>query len=397
MLVSIFVLSAGAWYIMTPAERERVVRAVVSHVPKLKAASRALRRDHDELLDKMLRERTPWPLATPLIALLNLALYTWMQLDPGVSAVEMFGNFGPRTTNGEWWRLVTSMFVHDSAWRLLLNMTALLQVGLLLERLVGSLTFSVVYLVAGVLASLLALSTSQGTPVFGASAAVFGIYGLLMASWMWGACQRADSTIRLRTIKAFAPLAMVFSVVNLAGGGDRSAVECLGLATGFACGVLMARPVRVSKPSTRRVATIAAAGAYLAIVASVPLRGVSDVRPTLAKVLGIEQRTSAAYDAALVEFRAGRLPRQQLAQLIDRQVLPELRIARFDVQALSRPPREHQPLVQAAEIYTLRRMESWKVRSRALRNADWRQLQNADALERAALQRLEPIRSWGGA
>jgi hypothetical protein len=214
---------------------------------------------------------------------------------------------------------------------------------------------------------------------------------------MWGVCQRADSTIRLRTIKAFAPLAMVFSVVNLAGGGDRSAVECLGLATGFACGVLMARPVRVSKPSTRRVATIAAAGAYLAIVASVPLRGVSDVRPTLAKVLGIEQRTSAAYDAALVEFRAGRLPRQQLAQLIDRQVLPELRIARFDVQALSRPPREHQPLVQAAEIYTLRRMESWKVRSRALRNADWRQLQNADALERAALQRLEPIRSWGGA
>jgi hypothetical protein len=59
---------------------------------------------------------------------------------------------------------------------------------------------------------------------------------------------------------------------------------------------------------------------------------------------------------------------------------------------LDRPPREHVPLVQAAELYALRRLESWKLRARALRTGDWRQLRNAEALERAALAKLEMVR-----
>ena len=59
----------------------------------------------------------------------------------------------------------------------------------------------------------------------------------------------------------------------------------------------------------------------------------------------------------------------------------------------NRPPREHQAIVQAAEIYALRRIESWKLRSRALRTADWRQLRNADALEHAALEKLSLVKA----
>jgi hypothetical protein len=47
--------------------------------------------------------------------------------------------------------------------------------------------------------------------------------------------------------------------------------------------------------------------------------------------------------------------------------------------------------VQAGELYALRRIEGWKLRSRALRSADWRQLRNADAVERAALEKLRIV------
>lgn len=169
--------------------------------------------------------------------------------------------------------------------------------------------------------------------------------------------------------------------------------ECLGLVTGFTCGVLMGRSFRISKPPMRRVASVVAAGAYLAIVASVPLRGVSDPRPVLASVVAVEERTVVAYDAAVEDFRTGRIDQKELAQVIDRHVLPQLQFVRFELQQLSRAPREHLPLVQAAEIYTLRRMESWKIRANALRNGNSRRLRDAEEVERTALDRLKKIRA----
>jgi rhomboid protease GluP len=46
-------------------------------------------------------------------------------------------NFGPRTTNGEWWRLLTATVLHAHLPHLIFNMIALLMVGPIMERLVG--------------------------------------------------------------------------------------------------------------------------------------------------------------------------------------------------------------------------------------------------------------------
>jgi rhomboid protease GluP len=395
MLLSAVVIAALVWYIMTPAERERAVRAsaraVARVLPWAKTVVKVFRRDRDELLEQMLRQRTPWPIVTLLIAALNVGLYVWMRADASVPLVDSLSNFAPRTANGEWWRLVTAAFLHANLFLLVLNVTAVVQVGLMLERLVGSLTFMAVYLVAAVFANLAALSASQVDTTMGASGGVFGIYGLLIATWMWGTLQHSDSTMRLRTVKAFAPVAALCAILNLVTDGLPVRAECLGLVTGFTCGVLLGRSFRVSKPPVRRVASIAAAGAYLAIVAAVPLRGVSDPRPVLASVVAVEQRTMQAYDAALDDFRSGRIDQKGLALVIDRQVLPQLQFARFELQRIGRAPREHLPLIQAAEIYTLRRIESWKIRSRALRDGNSRQLRNAEDIERVALDRLRKI------
>ena len=392
MLISLIVLAGVIWYLMTPMERERAVRAVVGYLPRVKTFALLFRTERDELLEQVLRERTPWPLATPLIAALNVSVYLWIHFDAQVPVVDLLGNFGPITTNGEWWRLVTAAFVHTSLVHVVLNTAAVVQAGLLLERLVGSLTFAAVYLSACMLSNVLALSGAPVTTLYGASGAVFGVYGFTIALWMWGTFQHAETTVRLRTIKRLAPFATVYVVFALISEQMATTAECMGLVAGFGCGLLTARPVRLHKPPIRRVATTLAASAYFTVSAVVPLWGISDVRPVLASIEEIEQRTASAYDAEVNKFRKGRIDRLELADVIERRIIPDLHRGRVALHGLNRTPSDHLSRVQAAEIYTLRRIEGWKIRATALRSSDPKKLRHADAVERAALESFGKIR-----
>ena len=111
--------------------------------------------------------------------------------DEAETLVSWGASFGPRTTNGEWWRLVASMFVHTGSFQLLVNCAALVQLGLILERLVGHVTFAAVYLAAACLRASCSLSDYPMGISSGASGAIFGLYGLLLASTAWIAVLRA--------------------------------------------------------------------------------------------------------------------------------------------------------------------------------------------------------------
>jgi rhomboid protease GluP len=393
MLIVLVVLIALAWYVMTPEERGRALRVAVGVIPRLNAAVLPFRSRQDDALERVLRERTPWPVATPLLVAVNLGVYVWTLQAGDAPVAELLGSFAPKTTNGEWWRLVSSTFVHLTALHLVLNLVAFAQAGIVVERLAGSATFLVVYLAAGLLAGLVDVSVAPVSTITGASGAVFGIYGFVVASWMWGTFQHATSTVRLQTIVRLAPVAVAFGAVNLATGDVAAPAEAAGLVTGFGCGVFMGRFVRVSKPPARRVATIVATCAYIALVVAAPLRGVIDVRPALADLLAAEERTAAAYDAAVREFRSGRSQRQVLTEAIDREVIPELLRVQAALVALGRPPREHAALMDAARTFTQMRIESWTIRAAALGRGDARGLREADTAERAAGAVLERVRT----
>lgn len=79
--------------------------------------------------------------------------------------------------HGEWWRLITSAFLHYGPFHLLLNMLALWWFGSALERRIGSGRFIALYLVSGVAGSAGALLLDPTTPTVGASGAIFGILG----------------------------------------------------------------------------------------------------------------------------------------------------------------------------------------------------------------------------
>lgn len=80
---------------------------------------------------------------------------------------------------GQYYRLITAMFLHGNIIHILLNMVALYNVGLLAERIFGTSRFLYLYFAAGVGGNILSYMFSP-YPAVGASGAIFGVMGMLL-------------------------------------------------------------------------------------------------------------------------------------------------------------------------------------------------------------------------
>jgi membrane associated rhomboid family serine protease len=88
-----------------------------------------------------------------------------------------YGLFPPAVGAGDWYRLLTSGFLHVNVIHLAFNMLALYQLGMLLEPAFGRLRFGLVYLVSLLVGSLGVVVVSPDSLTVGASGAVFGLMG----------------------------------------------------------------------------------------------------------------------------------------------------------------------------------------------------------------------------
>lgn len=79
---------------------------------------------------------------------------------------------------GQVWRFITAIFLHGGLAHLLYNIFALALFGSMLERLIGSRRFLVVFFVTGVLANIISINFYDSS--LGASGAIFGVIGALI-------------------------------------------------------------------------------------------------------------------------------------------------------------------------------------------------------------------------
>ncbi len=79
--------------------------------------------------------------------------------------------------HGQWWRLITSGFLHENLVHIGMNMLVLYLLGRMLEPAIGSLKFAVIYFVSLLAGSFGALLLSPHTFTVGASGAIFGLAG----------------------------------------------------------------------------------------------------------------------------------------------------------------------------------------------------------------------------
>ena len=99
---------------------------------------------------------------------------------PGGSLYAKWILFGPYVDRGDWWRLVTAMFLHGFVLHIAFNMYALWAIGRPVELFLGPVRYLLLYFVSGLAGSAGALLWSPTQPVVGASGAIFGVLGAMM-------------------------------------------------------------------------------------------------------------------------------------------------------------------------------------------------------------------------
>lgn len=139
--------------------------------------------------------------------------------------------FGPLVAEGEWWRLMTSGFVHYGLMHLGFNMAILYQLGSQLEPVLGRFRFLLVYLAGLIGGSLGALVLSPLALTGGASGAVFGLMGAtLVLLQSQGRDLRQSGLVTLLVVN----LVITFVVPGISIGGHLG-----GLGGGALAGWLM--------------------------------------------------------------------------------------------------------------------------------------------------------------
>ena len=176
---------------------------------------------------------------TPLLIDLNVLLFILM-IASGVnifqpdneSLINWGANFRPVTLEGEWWRLLTNCFLHIGIMHLLLNMYALLYIGLLLEPRLGTTRFVGAYILTGIAASITSLWWHDLTISAGASGAIFGMYGVFLAMLTTNLIEKSARKALLTSIGVF----VLYNLVNGLKGGIDNAAHIGGLASGLIVG-----------------------------------------------------------------------------------------------------------------------------------------------------------------
>jgi membrane associated rhomboid family serine protease len=198
--------------------------------------------------------RTPWVRRgessiglTQIFFGINVAVYLGMVLAsgspfqefPGMELVHWGANAGALTLSGEWWRLLTCVFIHGSLLHIAFNMWCLWDLGALSESLYGRWTFGALYLICGLGASLASITWNVHVLSVGASGAIFGLAGALIAAFKLGefSVPREALSGTLRSLVVFVGFNLVFGA---ASGVTDNAAHIGGLITGLILGALIA-------------------------------------------------------------------------------------------------------------------------------------------------------------
>lgn len=393
-LLAVFLLTVVVYRATTEAERATFVRDAHLRLQRWGVAASGWYQTHEAFFAG-LRARTRFAPVTPAIVLVNLIMFVVVaaagMFDGRDVLVEWGASIGPRTTNGEWWRLVTSLFVHAGPVHLLACVIGFLPVSFVVERLVGSVALAAVYVTAGVFATLAAVSLQPMAVSTGASGAVCGVYGLMVATAAWGIVRPPRLIVPWGVVKWLGAAALVFAVYNVPSGMVPLRAELIGFVVGLLCGGALGDDVARNLVPAKRSAGLVALALGMALVLAFPVRGITDARPDIDRLIATDEQLAATFRAAATRLALGRTTEKAMVDLIERQVIPALETERSRLASRRVVPEDQKPFVAAADEYVRVRIESWRLRATAFRKGSLSMLRQADSREGAARDVLARI------
>lgn len=177
---------------------------------------------------------------TPILINLNLLIFIIMVatginvFKPATESMIIWGaNIKTLTLEGQWWRLLSSCFIHFGIFHIVLNMFALAFIGSWLEPYLGKVKFIIAYLLTGIAASLASLWWHDFTISAGASGAIFGLMGIFIAMLT---TKLIEPDLR-KGLLTYVSLYAGYSLINgLLKGGVDNAAHIGGLLSGILIG-----------------------------------------------------------------------------------------------------------------------------------------------------------------
>ncbi|KRK90302.1 membrane-associated serine protease [Levilactobacillus koreensis JCM 16448] len=183
-----------------------------------------------------------YPFMTVGLIVIMVLVYGAMTLAGGSTNVNVLITFGAKLNvliqQGEWWRLITPIFLHIGFTHILMNMITLYFVGMQIEAAFGHTRFLAMFLIAGIGGNVASFCFSDSLSA-GASTAIFGLFGafLMLGESFW----------QNPVIRQIARTFMAFIVMNLAFDIFTPGIDIAGHLGGLVVGFLVAYTVGVPR------------------------------------------------------------------------------------------------------------------------------------------------------
>ncbi|MGE3539877.1 MAG: rhomboid family intramembrane serine protease [Candidatus Tectimicrobiota bacterium] len=342
---------------------------------------------------------------TPVFLGLNVLIFGVMlllgvdPLRPSMSSLLHWGaNFGPRTTQGEPWRLLTSMFLHIGILHLLFNMVALWNIGRFIERLIGSTGFVVLYMLSGLTGSLASVLWNPIAVSAGASGAIFGLFGGLLGFLVRHRDTAAHSflaTLRSNTL-AFLGYNLLFGMVQ---EGIDMAAHLGGLGGGFLCGMLLTQPLTLASRARRRLRSllVGAVGLGLVGLAIAELPRAEDLDAALHQLSLLDQSSQMRFQEVALQFQSRKLSAAAFEDVLTREIVPPWQAQRGTLLRLlaMRLPQRYKQHLNILVRYMDVRQESWELLYDGLTRNDQRLWRQGEERQRQAVQLMQQLQPPG--
>ena len=158
-------------------------------------------------------------------------------------------DWGPLSLTTQYWRVLTSNYVHIGIIHIALNLWCLWNLGALAERIFDRWTYALTYTACGIAGSILGLWWHPTTVEAGASGAIFGIAGALISALYLGRLPVPPNAIKatLKSLLSFAGYNLFFGAVV---PGISNAAHLGGFITGLGLGAVLA-PRLTASPHER--------------------------------------------------------------------------------------------------------------------------------------------------
>jgi len=332
--------------------------------------------------------------ATPALIAVNVAIFLAMVaagagfLTPHPAVHLAWGaNYGPATKEGGWWRLGSALFLHFGVVHLAFNMWALAASGRVVERLFGSASFLLLYLFAGLTGSFTSLLLNGDKVISaGASGAVLGVYGALLACLL--AERDSVPAVVLKEVGASALVFLAFAVFyGMVQPGVDHASHLGGFLGGLAAGFALSRPVEpgVHLGAMRALgAGLAALAVLAALWAAVPPAAYSyQAQQSAEQAINAfgreESRINKAAGELFAARKKGEMDDAEAAARIDRQLVAPWdaayrRLAAIDLPEVAPAGRQ----LALLKRYAATRRDMFALFAAGLRDGDDAKLRQAD-------------------